>query len=195
MTDLISSNEIVATIERMEVAGTPHQLRLARLAFLRARHMEGVDPRLVLRYRRKKGKCVGCGAAVRKVILCDVCRAALAYCPGCESLHNRRPGLAVCRRSDYCPRCMTLYTRERRGAGTRADDLARRQEERHRLLPELIRRYEMGENLTEAARAMGLSRAKFDRLIFYARRHGEWPEGLSRKEGERPWRRSKRSAP
>lgn len=182
MHDLISSVEILPIIER---AATPYQRRLARLAFLQARHAEGVDPRLVLRYRRQKRMCVGCGAAVSKIVLCDSCRATLAYCPACESLYPRRPSLPTRCSSEHCVACVTRLSQGRRGGGSREGYNRRRQARRKELLPQIIAHRRAGLEYQAIADAMGLSLTQITVLVRDARKHGEWPTELRRKKGER----------
>lgn len=181
MTDLISSNEILPIIERMEVAGTPHQLRLARLAFLRARHKEGVDPRLVLRYRRQRRMCLNCGIKTGRVVLCDGCRATLAYCPACESLYPRRASLPARCSSEHCVACVTRLSQGRRGGGSREDYNRRRQARRKELLPRIIQHRRAGMEYQQIADALGLDLTQIEVLIRDARKHGEWPAELRRK--------------
>lgn len=181
MHDLINSVEILPIIERAKAVGTPHQVRLAQLAFLQARHAEGVDPRLVLRYRRKREMCLNCGKAVKKIVLCDCCRALLAYCPACEILYPRRSSLPAHCSSEHCKACVTRLSQGRRGGGSREEYNVRRKARRRALLPQIIAHRRAGLEYQEIADAMGMGITQITVLIRDARKHGEWPEELRRK--------------
>lgn len=179
---LISSTEIAAVIERMQTIGTPRQLHLARMVFLRARYAEGVDPRLVLRYRRWRRQCANCGVPTGRVVLCDSCRSTLAYCPACESLYPRRASLPARCSSEHCVACVTRLSQGRRGGGSREAYNEKRQERRQHLLPRIIEHRRAGLEYQEIADAMGLEVVQVTVLIRDACKSGAWPPELRRRK-------------
>lgn len=134
----------------------------------------------IRRRRRQEGRCLACGARVPRTALCGTCRARLAYCPVCETVYPRRAGLDPRRATEYCRACMTLAVRKRTGARSYDRYLADVQALRHRVLPEILRRYARGENLTSVAHVLGLTRSQIDRIIRDARLRSEWPAELRR---------------
>lgn len=147
--------------------------------------MRDPDILAIQRKRRQQGRCVACGKREeryrgRPATLCGGCVLTLAFCPGCESVYERKPGLTQGQASQYCTACNTAHKRAdgRSWSGYIADIRARRR----RLLPELIKRYRKpGVSQAKAGAALGLTRAQTDQIIRDARMHGEWPEGLRRR--------------
>lgn len=147
-----------------------------------------IDPDIlqIRRKRRQEGDCLKCGVSIvrrngRPPVLCDRCIAAWAYCPNCEVLFERRPALNPRHATEYCPECNMLN--KRISAGKRPYDryLEDIQARRHEMLPDIIRRYKRGQNMTEAAIALGITRTQIDTLIRDARVRGEWPDELRRR--------------
>lgn len=147
--------------------------------------MHDPDILSIQRKRRREGRCLRCARAVerrawRPSILCGICIKTLAYCPQCETLYKRRPGLESGRASEYCTTCKSAHQRSSGGHRPYARYLADQRSKRHALLPDLVRRYKRGQTLPEIGKALGLPRNRVESLIRGARQCGEWPEELRR---------------
>lgn len=127
----------------------------------------------LVRQRRQERRCTACGIPAGAWTLCSTCRVDYTYCPSCERVYPSATTYA----SRACNTCERT-ARQKRIASTLRDC-------EHPLLRKTIRLYRRGLSQQAIADELIISASALRDLIHHARRKGQWPDGLTRRRGQR----------